>query len=41
MTADRMYSYHNREKFTQQVPTQLSSKPKTFFGLSIAVLKSR
>ena len=29
MTADHMYSCHNGEQFTQQVPTQLSSKPKT------------
>ena len=38
MTAD---SCHNREKFTLQVPMQLSWKPKTLSQLVIAVLKSR
>ena len=30
LTADDMYSCHHREKLPQQVPTQLSLKPKTF-----------
>ena len=37
MTADHMYSCHNGEKFTLQVPMQLSSKPKTLSQLVIAV----
>ena len=32
LTADDMYSYHNKEKFPEQAPTQLSSKPKSFSG---------
>ena len=41
MTADHMYCCHNREKFMQQVPKQLSPKPKTFFQFAIEVLKGR
>ena len=37
MTADHMYSCHNREKFTQEVRMELSSKPKTFSQFAIAV----
>ena len=40
LTADHIYSCHNREKFAQQVQTQLSSKPWTFSGNFIATLKS-
>ena len=40
LTADHTYSYHNWEKFTQQVQTQLSSKPKIFSGSVIEFLKS-
>ena len=40
LTADHIYSCHNREKFAQQVQTQLSSKPLTFSGNFIAILKS-
>ena len=39
-TADDMYSWHKREKFPQQVPTQASSKPKTFSGTFIAFFES-
>ena len=38
--ADHMYCCHNSEKFPQQNPTQLSSKPKTFSQTFIAFLKS-
>ena len=31
LTADDMYSCQNREKFPQQVPTQVSSKPNNIF----------
>ena len=39
MTVDHMYSCHNRQKFTQEIPPQLSSKPKTFSATFIAFLK--
>ena len=40
LTADDMYSCHNEEKFPQQVPTELSSKPKRVSGTFIAFLES-
>ena len=40
LTADHLYSCHNREKFSQQVPTRLSSKLKTFPGTFIEFLES-
>ena len=39
-TANDIYSCHNKEKFLQQVPTQFSSRPKTFCGTFIAFLES-
>ena len=39
LTADQVYSCHNRWKFRQQVPMHLSSKPKTFSGVIIAFLQ--
>ena len=39
--ADHIYSCQNREKFPQQVQTQLCSKRKAFSGTFIELLKSR
>ena len=39
MTVDHMYSCHNRQKFTQQLPTQLSSKAKTVSQFTIVVVE--
>ena len=40
LKADHIYSWHNRQKVLQQVPTHLSLKPKTFSGVITAFLKS-
>ena len=40
VTAYHTYSCHNREKFLQKVPTQISSKPKTFSESFLLCLKS-
>ena len=40
LTADHTYSCHSREKFLQQLPTQLSSKPKRFSGSFNAFFKT-
>ena len=40
MTADYMYFRQNVENLPQQVQTQISLKPKTFFGFFIASLNS-
>ena len=40
MTADYIYFRQNVENLPQQVQTQISLKPKTFFGFFIASLKS-
>ena len=40
LTTDHMYFCHRRDKFTQQVPRHLSSKPKTFSGVFIVLSKS-
>ena len=39
-TADYKYSRYNRENLWQQVPIQISRKPKTFSSFVIAFLKS-
>ena len=39
MTADYMYFRQNVENLPQQVQTQISLKPKTFYGFFIASLK--
>ena len=41
LTANHVYSCHNRQKFPQQVATHLSSKPKTFVRVIIPFLKAR
>ena len=40
LTALPMYSCHNREKFPQQIPTQLTSKPRSFSHTFIALSNS-
>ena len=40
LTAHDMYFSYNREKFPQQVPTQLSSKPKSLYQSFIGFLES-
>ena len=40
LTAEYKYSGHNMQTFTQQVPTPLSLKQKTFSRFFIAFLKS-
>ena len=40
MTAVDIYSRYNRENIRKQIKMQLSQKPKTFSGFSIAFLKS-
>ena len=40
LTADDKYSLLNRDNLTQPIHTQLSQKPKTFYELGFAFLKS-
>ena len=41
LTADDMYSLHNREKLTRPIPMQLSKELKLFDNFFTAYLKSR
>ena len=41
LTADDMYSLHNREKLTRPIPMQLSKELKLFDNFYTAYLKSR